>query len=288
MIYLFIKNNKSEFPIEKMAHFLSIPKSSYYRWLSGKKSIREKKDSCILEKIKVIYTKSKKTYGAMKITMELKKSNLVYDKKKIARIMSKNQIFSIKTKKFRIQTTVVDKNATYSPNLLDRKFQVNLPNKVWVSDITYIQTKQKVVYLCTVLDLYSRKIVGWAMADNMKTSLVVKAFTKAYRSRKPETGLLFHSDRGSQYTSKKFRKLMELLKINQSMSRKGNCWDNSCAESFFGNLKTETVYPNKMYLNEEEARADIFQYIEIFYNKNRSHSYLGFISPEEYEMRNVA
>lgn len=279
-----MKNNRNVFAIERMAKLFNISRSSYYNWLTRRPSNRALKNKLLLEKIHKIFDHSKKIYGAIKITQELSKNSEHHNKKKIARLMSNNGLFSIRNRKFRVQTTVVDPAAKYSPNLLDRNFHVTNPNKVWVSDITYIQSKEKLLYLCVIIDLFSRKVIGWSIADNMRTNLVMRALIMAYRNRKPSKGLIFHSDRGSQYTSTKFRMLMSLFNMQQSMSRKGNCYDNACAESFFSCLKTEAIYPHGIYETEIMARMSIFQYIEIFFNKDRLHSYLGYKSPEEFEL----
>ena len=165
---------------------------------------------------------------------------------------------------------------------MNRQFEVSEPDRVYVSDITYVWTKEGWLYLAVVIDLFSRQVVGWSMKDRMRTNLIMDALRMAIWRRQPGKGLLFHSDRGSQYCSKKFQKMLSHNKMKSSMSRKGNCWDNSVAESFFGSLKTERVYFTN-YENRESARSDIIDYIEMFYNSNRRHSYLGYVSPKEFE-----
>ena len=201
--------------------------------------------------------------------------------------MKEMKLVSIRHKKFKILTTDSDHNFPVSPNLLNRNFIGESPNKVWVSDITYIPTEEGWLFLCVILDLFSRKIVGWSMKDHMRTSLVTSAFKMACSARDPAPGLIFHSDRGSQYASEEFRRWLDACKFRSSMSRKGNCWDNACAESVFSTLKTELVYTRK-YRSREEAKRDIFEYIEVFYNRFRRHSTLGNVSSEKFEMRESA
>ena len=195
--------------------------------------------------------------------------------------MSKNKLTAKVKKKFKA-TTNSKHNLPVSDNLLNRKFNVELPNKYWVGDISYIHTKQGWLYLATVIDLYSRAIVGWSLGDRITSSLVEDALSKAVWSRKPKKGLIFHSDRGSQYASISFQNLLKNYGIISSMSRKGNCWDNAVAESFFKIIKSELIY-HKVYYTKEEARQDIFEYIETFYNTSRLHSKNGYMSPMQFE-----
>ena len=282
-----MKKEKHNFPIEKMAKILGVSKTSYYNWINKKQSNKHFQDIILLEKIKIIFKKSDSAYGYKRVTKEIRKTE-IHNEKKIQRIMKENGLFAVQNKAFKPQTTIVDENAVFSPNLLEQNFYTDAPDKVWVSDITYININGKFLYLCVILDLYSRKIVGWAMADHMKTSLLISAFTQAVRKRNPVAGLIFHSDRGTQYTSKIFRKLLKLKSMKQSMSRKGNCYDNACVESFFSSLKREKINKYKNIESEAMAHSLVFQYIEIFYNKYRLHSYLDYKSPEEFELSTVA
>ena len=171
--------------------------------------------------------------------------------------------------------------------MLERNFAVSKPNKVWVSDIAYIATQEGWLYLCIVLDLFSRMIVGWSMSDSLKSTVAIDALAMAYNRRNPSENLIFHSDRGTQYASSSFREKLKEYKMLSSMSKTGDCWDNACAESFFSTLKMERIY-HKRYSNHESARKDIFEYIEMFYNVKRRHSTLGYISPMIFELKNVA
>ena len=204
--------------------------------------------------------------------------------------MRENGLKARHKKRFRV-TTNSKHDYPISPNLLNRDFTLEKINTCWVSDITYIDTHEGWLYLCSILDLFSRKVVGWSMASHMRADLVIDALDMAVKHRNPPEGLMFHSDRGVQYASGTFRKKLKSYKMIQSMSRKGNCWDNAPAESFFSTLKIEEVYTHSKYRTREEARKAIFEYIEVFYNRKRSHSFLDYKSPSEYEalkLKNVA
>ena len=204
-------------------------------------------------------------------------------RKRVARLMREKGLKARQKRRFKITT---DSRHDYpiSPNLLGRDFSVAKPNIVWVSDITSIDTQEGWLYLCIVLDLFSRIIAGWAMESHMKAELAITALSMAVIHRKPPEKLLFHSDQGIQYASGPFREKLDEFKMLQSMSRKGDCWDNACAESFFATLKNEEVF-HRRYKTRDEARRSIFEYIAVFYNRQRSHSYLDFLSPVEYELR---
>jgi len=278
-----MNNEKDNFPIEKMAKTLGISKNSYYIWLKKKKSHKRARETILVNQIKEIFRKSDSTFGYLRVTKEIRKKE-IHNKKKIQRIIQENSLFAVQSRSFRPQTTIVDDNAVFSPNLLNQNFCVDSPDKVWVSDITYIKVNGNFMYLCIIMDLYSRKIVGWSMKNHMKTSLLTSAFIKAIRCRNPAPGLIFHSDRGVQYTSNVFKKLLKLKKVIQSMSRTGNCYDNACAESFFSSLKREKIYRYKTIESISKAHSIVFHYIEIFYNKYRLHSFLNYKSPKEFEV----
>lgn len=278
---------RKEYPIGKMADVLNVSRSGYYKYLMKGESRQYRENKQLSEKIKDIFQMSRKTYGSPRITDELHDLGYRCSKNRVWRIMRELQLVSCRHKKFKVRTTDSNHDLPVSPNLLDRNFTVEKPDKVWVSDITYISTREGWLFLCIILDLFSRKIVGWSMKEHMRTSLIIDALGMAYESRQPGKGLILHSDRGSQYASKDFRdKLVEYNMIS-SMSRKGNCWDNACAESAFGTLKTELVYLND-YTSREWARRDIFDYIEVFYNRRRRHSTLGGMSPINYELKKCA
>jgi transposase InsO family protein len=196
--------------------------------------------------------------------------------------MRENGLVARPKKRFKV-TTDSKHDYPISPNLLNREFSVELINTYWVSDITYIDTHEGWLYLCTIIDLFSRRVVGYSMESHMRVQLVIQALDMAVKHRQPSEGLIFHSDQGVQYASTSFREKLKSYKMVQSMSRKGNCWDNSVAESFFATLKIEEVYTQKKYLTRAKARKSIFEYIEVFYNRQRSHSYLNYMCPDEYE-----
>lgn len=226
----------------------------------------------------------KYSYGYPRMYKELLSMGYICGKNKIARIMSK---YGIRAKIKRKWKATTDSNHKYpiAPNLLKQNFNIDSPNKVWVSDITYVWTKEGWLYLAIILDLYSRKIVGWSMDSRMKKELVINALKQACMNRKPKKGIIFHSDRGSQYASKDVQNYLINHGFIQSMSAKGNCYDNAVAESFFKTLKSECIY-FKTFINRIEAKLTIFDYIEIFYNKERRHSVLGYISPDNFENYN--
>jgi putative transposase len=280
-------DHQNEYPIGKMAEVLNVSRSGYYKYLRRGETKQYRENKLLSEKIRDIFQMSRKTYGSPRITDELHDMGYRCSKNRVWRIMRELQLVSCRHKRFKVRTTDSNHALPVSPNLLGRNFTVSKPDKVWVSDITYITTSEGWLFLCIILDLFSRKIVGWSMKDHMRTSLIIDALDMAYKSRQPGEGLIFHSDRGSQYASKDFRDKLAEYKMVSSMSRKGNCWDNACAESVFGTIKTELVYLND-YASREWARSDIFEYIEVFYNRLRRHSTLGGLSPVKYELKKCA
>ena len=286
MKYKFIKKNRNIFCIGKMAKMFKISRSGYYDWLKRPESKRSMENKMLLKNIIKIHNESRNIYGSPKVYKELQKQEIKCGINRVVRIMRENNIRSKIRKKFRPTTNSNHKNPV-AKNILDRNFYVNKPNKVWVSDITYIYTKEGWFYLCVIIDLFSRKVIGWSMGNRINTGLLIKAFTMACLNRNHGDGVIFHSDRGVQYTSKDFQNLLKKRSFICSMSRKGNCWDNACAETFFRSLKVEEVYHN-FYYTREMARKSIFEYIEIFYNRKRIHSYLNNMSPMEYEKEKCA
>lgn len=281
MIYGFIRDHSDEFTVQKMCQVLNVSRSGYYDWLERKPSQRQLDNDELKTKIAEIYWQNKGRYGSPRIHKQLRQEGFHYNKKRIERLMKVMGLKAIQKRKFK-RTTDSDHDLPVKKNLLKRKFNVTQPNKVWVSDITYIPTKEGWLYLAVVIDLYSRKVVGWSMSKRMTKQLVINALDMGVKNRKPSKGLIFHSDRGSQYASHDFQKLLWRNGMRSSMSRKGDCWDNAVAESFFSTIKTELLFHNK-YKNRSQAKRDIFQYIEIYYNKIRLHSSLDYKSPEDYE-----
>ena len=276
-----IEEFRSDFTVEKICAALAVSKSGYYKWRKCSEPKRYNENQNLLKKIKNIHDESHGIFGSPTINIKLRELNIVYNHKRIEKLMRDNNIRSKAKKKF-IATTNSNHQQPVAPNLLQRDFNPCTINEAWCSDITYIRTGEGWLYLATVMDLHSRKIIGWETGSRMTRQLVINAFNNAYNGRNKPKGVIFHSDRGSQYASLDFRNTLKKAKALQSMSRKGDCWDNACAESFFASLKKEKIYRNN-YFNREQARKDIFWYIEIFYNRYRPHSFLGGMSPQRYE-----
>lgn len=285
MKYEFIKQHEYLFPIEKMCRCLEVGLSGYYKWKSSPICNRLLLKEKIKQQIISIYFMSKQRYGSPRITFELNSLGYKISRITVAKYMRELGLRSKLSRKFKV-TTNSRHNYLVVENVLDRNFTVAAPSEVWVSDITYIQTKEGFLYLTTVIDLYDRKIVGWSLSNGMsteETSLV--AWKMAVKNRNFAEGLIFHSDRGVQYASRKFAKTIESFSVIRSMSRKGNCWDNAVAESFFKSLKTELIYGNKL-ISKQKMELEIFEYIEIWYNKKRRHSNLNYKTIQEFNDQN--
>lgn len=231
--------------------------------------------------IKLEFSRGRNVYGTRRIANELRAKGVIISRRRISKLMAKAGLFCKTKLKFKV-TTDSKHNKPVAPDLLKRQFYVAAPNRYWVGDITYIPTKKGWLYLAVVIDLYSRQIVGWSMADHMKTSLVNDALLMAIWKRKPPKGLIWHTDRGSQYCSESHRNILQNHNIIQSMSRKGNCWDNAVSESFFHTLKTESTHHHN-FQNQQEAKNVIFEYIEVFYNRIRTHSANNYLAPVKFE-----
>lgn len=276
-----MKEHRGEFEIECMCQTLNVSRSGFYGWCGRKASLRSQEDQRLKSKIVEFHQRSERTYGSPRIHDDLQKSGERVGRRRVARIMKENKIFSIHKRQFKI-TTDSDHQFPVAENLLDRDFSADAPNKKWVTDITFIPTAEGWLYLAVVLDLSSRRVVGWSMGTRLERKLVLDALRMALHGRRPPQGLLHHSDRGSQYASIEYRELLQAYGILASMSRRGNCWDNAVVESFFKTLKVERVY-HRSYKTRLEAQADIFQYIEVFYNRQRKHSAIGYRSPVDFE-----
>ena len=264
-----------------MCKVLKVNRASYYHWISSG-SIIKKVDEKLNSLVESIFIEGKSTYGTRRVKDRLLLYfGLFVSRKRISNIMKELKL-KVKIKRRYKNTTDSKHNLPIASNILNRDFYASNPNEKYVGDITYISTGEGWLYLATVIDLYSRKVVGWSMDDTMKVSLVNNALIMALRHRIPKEGLVWHTDRGSQYASYEHRDLLKQYGIIQSMSRKGNCWDNSVAESFFKSLKNELVYQTYFY-TKKQAKLEIFKYIELFYNRVRSHSYLNGLSPVEFE-----
>jgi len=277
--------HKKSFSIGLMSQVFKVNKSSYYHWIKSGCVIK-KEDKKLNNLIEAIFVQGRKNYGTRRIQDKLKELyGLLVSRKRISKIM-KSLGLRVKMKRRYKNTTDSNHNLPIAPNLLNRDFYASAPDTKYVGDITYISTGEGWLYLSTVIDLYSRKVVGWSMDDTMKVSLINDALNMAISHRQPEAGLLWHTDRGSQYASYSHKDLLQQYKIVQSMSRKGNCWDNAVAESFFKTLKSDLVYQTYFY-TKKQAKREIFEYIEFYYNRVRSHSYLGNISPSKFEEINL-
>ena len=281
MIFDFIKNHQKIFPIEKMCLVLRVSQSGYYRYKNKFVSKRIQKMVLLKEKITTLYFESKQRYGSPRITHELNALGFKTSRITVAKYMNQLGLRSKLSKKFKV-TTDSKHNYLMVENVLNRQFSVSEPSKVWVSDITYIYTKEGFMYLTTIIDLFDRKIIGWSLSNGMSTDQTsLSAWKMAIKNRNPTTGLLFHSDRGIQYANHKFANMLGSYKVTRSMSRKGNCWDNAVAESFFKSLKTELIYGNKL-ISKDQMKLEIFEYIEIWYNRKRRHSALNYMTINEF------
>ena len=281
MKYECIERRRSRYPVRMMCQLLNVSRSGYYAWRDRPESDRAKTDRTLMPKIKRIHEASQGTYGSPRVRAELIDEGVHIGRRKVARLMRLARLRGCPKRRFRV-TTKREPTHPVAKNLLKQNFSAQAPNQLWVSDITYVSTRRGWLYLAVVMDLYSRRVVGWSMSRWMSRGMVVSALKMAIDARQPEPGLIHHSDRGAQYTSDDFRSELAKHGIACSMSSTGNCYDNAVVESFFGVLKRERV--NRVrYRNREEARRDLFNYIEVFYNRKRRHGYCGNMSPADFE-----
>jgi transposase InsO family protein len=281
VIFAFIQQHRKTWPVTLMCRVLDVSASGFYAWLSRPASAQQQRRDKLLVEIRAVHAETKHRYGSPRIHAELRASGVACCVNTVAKLMADNAIRAKTARKFR--TTTDSRHALpVAANVLDRQFEPKEPDEKWVADITYIPTREGWLYLAVVEDLYSRRVVGWSMADHMESRLVVDALEMAIRWRLPKEGLLAHSDRGSQYASEHYQGLLCRHGIQCSMSGKGQCWDNAPMESFFASLKKELVH-DEDYDTRAQARASIFEYIETFYNPKRRHSSLGYVSPADYE-----
>lgn len=283
MRYQFIQDHQNEFPVQRMCKVLDVSASGYYAWQTRPVSQRAQTNEKLLPKIQAIHSRSRKTYGSPRVHAELVEDGFKIGKNRVARLMRAAKLYGQRKRK-QPRTTNSRHSHPVAPNHLNRDFHATQPNEKWLADITYISTAEGWLYLAVVLDLFSRKIVGWAFSASLESSLVEQAFQMAGHSRPALTGLLHHSDRGSQYAGDAYQRLLSDQQILVSMSRTGNCYDNAPMESFFSTLKCEQVH-FQSYRTRQEAQTDIFSYIVGFYNRQRRHSSLGYLSPDEFERR---
>ena len=265
-----------------MCNLLNVSRAGYYAWRDRPVSRQAVRRQELVVQIRRVHIESKQLYGSPRVQKELAAQAVKVDRKTVAKLMQEQEIRSKIHKKFKVCTTDSAHGLPVAINHLDRQFHQPLPNQAWCMDITYIHTDEGVLYLAAVLDLCSRKIVGWSMAEHLRSELCTGALTMALGRRNPTPGMLCHSDRGVQYASEEYQRLLAREDLTCSMSAKGDCYDNAVMESFWGTLKTEEVYQQR-YATRAQARAAIFEYIEVFYNRKRRHSSLGYLSPEAFE-----
>ncbi len=283
MKFAFIHRHLDQFDLGVMCCVFRVTAAGFHAWLKRPESARAARARYLAADIRRIHADTRGVYGSVKIAKELRHRKQVVNPKTVARIMAQLGIRSKVRKKFRVRTTDSNHANPVAPNILDRRFgDASGPDQRWGADITAIATDEGFLYLAGIMDLWSRKIVGWSMDDTMTTRLVEDALVAALSSRTPSLSLLHHSDRGVQYTSQRYRTLLEANGIRASMSRTGDCYDNAVVESFWGKLKTEMVY-HERFRTKAQARAAVFEYIEVFYNRKRLHAALGYRSPEQFE-----
>jgi len=274
-----------QYHLRHLCQALQMPRSTYYAWRHPKASPRQQQNQLLRAKLSELFLAHRQVYGSPRLTVCLNRQGLACSRKRVARHMRALGLQARQKRSFKPKTTDPHHPHPLAHNLLSATAKPQSPNRVWVSDITYIFTAQGWLYLAAVMDLYSRKIIGWSTADHLKTSLVQEAFLQAVRSRRPKAGLLHHSDRGVQYASTHYRQLLASLKALPSMSSSGNCYDNAAIESFWSSLKTEWLH-HKTFCSRSQASLAVFDYIETFYNPKRLHSALGYQSPVDFERRN--
>lgn len=261
---------------------MNVSRSGYHKWVDRPESERTKRHQTLVRQVRKSFLESRGLYGSPKIAKDLERKGIPICQKTVARIMKEEDLRSKTVKKYKATSHSKHSLPVYE-NKLNQEFKVGQPNKVWVADITYIPTSEGWLYLASVMDLFSRKIVGWSVDQTMTKELVLTALNRAHNRQKPPKGsVLHHSDRGSQYCSKDYQKQLTSYEMDVSMSRKGNCYDNACIESFHSLLKKELIYLTK-YKSREQAKKEIYEYIEVFYNSKRIHSANGYLSPSEYE-----
>ena len=279
----FINQQRKSYPVSVLCRICKVSRSGYYEYIHRQESQRQKNNRRLLTEITAVFAQSRKTYGALRVQRELNARGVPCGKNRVARLMRQAGLKSVHGKKFRVLTTDSKHTLPVSSNLIDQNFEASGPNEKWGCDLTYIPTEQGWLYLAVVLDFYSRKIKGWATSHTLQATVCCDALKMALLRAHPPAKLIHHSDRGVQYACSAYISLLKKHQFIQSMSRKGNCYDNAMVESFMHTLKVECVYQRR-YLTRQEAHKDIGEYIEQFYNQRRRHSSLDYCSPVEYEM----
>lgn len=286
MKYAWIDHHQSDYPVSLMCRVLTVSTSGYYGWRRRRPCATQKRRAIIAEAAARSHRDSRRIYGYRKVHQDLAEDGIACCDETVRRVMRERGLFSRVKRNF-VATTDSAHHEPLAPNVLDRDFTAETPNQKWLADITYIPTAQGWLYLAAVMDMFARRIVGWSMSERIDSSLVVAALDMAVRQRCPGQGLLHHSDRGVQYACGDYQQRLEDVGIVCSMSRRANCWDNAPMESFFGSLKTEWT-DGKNYATRALAANDVFEYIEVFYNRKRRHASLGYVSPEAFEKRRSA
>lgn len=281
-----IHRHRGQYPLVLMCRVLVVQRSSYYAWRARRPSRRRAENAVLRARIRVIYTASAQTYGSPRVQHELRACGIRVGRHRIARLMRAEGLWAVSRRRWR-STTRRNPRQAAAPDRLQRAFAVRGPDQVWATDLTYVETRQGWLYLAIVLDVGTRRVVGWAMAQHLRETLPLEALQMALGRRRVRPGLLHHSDQGRQYTSRRYQAVLRQQQIVPSMSRVGECWDNAVAESFFATLKCERLH-RCPYRTPEEAQHDIARYIETWYNPRRRHSALGYLSPVEYEQQWVA
>jgi putative transposase len=281
--FAFIDAQKASHPVRALCRALGVSASGYYAWMGRAPSARARQNDLLVLHIRAVHRASRGTYGSPRVHRQLRTEGIVSGRHRVARLMRQHRIIALRRPRFRC-TTQSDPTAAAAPNVLARQFTVEAPDRVWAGDITYVWTWEGWLYLAVVVDLFSRRVLGWAADLHMRTELVVDALSMALRRRPIPAGLLHHSDRGCQYTSHRYQHLLAKHGIASSMSRVGDCYDNAVVESFFGTLKTELI-DRSPWPTRQAARAAIADYIDGFYNPRRLHSHLGYLSPVDFERR---
>ncbi len=278
---------KADHPVRVLCQALEVSPSGYYGWQKRRAcpGPRARENQTLARKINAIHVQSRETYGSPRIVQELRKQGCHHGRNRIARLMKQENLCGRQVRRYRVQTTDSRHDEPIAPNRLAQAPQATGPDQLWVADITYIETREGWLYLAAILDLYSRKIVGWAMSERIDTTLVLSALGMALLHRQPPANLLIHSDRGVQYASQEYRQALSRAGLVASMSRQGNCYDNATMESFWSTLKLELVYRTE-FATRSQARSQIFDYIESFYNRQRLHSSLGHLCPVDFENQN--
>ncbi len=285
MRFTFIDRHRGEWPVELMSEVLEVSRSGFYAWSKRPMSERKQRQEDLIQRIALVHEQSRGTYGSPRVCAELKDQGVCVCENTVAKLMRQARIKARIKRRFVPRTTDAKHPNPIAPNRLNRDFEATAPDRKWTCDITYVPTDAGWLYLAVVMDLYSRKIVGWSMRDHLRVELISEALKMAIASRRPAAGkLLHHSDRGVQYTCDAYQRLLAEHHIECSMSGCGNCYDNAVTESFFGTLKTELVH-DEHYLTQEQARQSLFKWIECWYNRQRRHSSLGYQSPEAFEAR---